>query len=122
MKKTELKAYLQRLNELKARLTGEVANLSNEAFSASGESLQPNHMAELGSSVHEQDVTIQMLQSEGNVLHEIEEAIKRVKSGTYGICEMSGKPIPKARLNAIPWTRYRVECAKIAELGGSLGG
>jgi RNA polymerase-binding transcription factor DksA len=118
MKKAELKTYLTKLLELRARLTGEVLNLSNEAFSATGDSSQPNHMAELGSAVHEQDVTIQMLQSEGNVLFEIEEAIKRVNNGTYGICEMSGKPIPKARLNAIPWTRYRVECAKIAEAGG----
>ncbi|MFO0947695.1 MAG: TraR/DksA C4-type zinc finger protein [Planctomycetota bacterium] len=115
MKKAELKEFHKKLLALRARLTGEVVHLSDEAFHAHGDSTQPNHMAELGSNIHEQDVTIQMLQSEGNILSEIEAAIKRVENGTFGVCEMSGKPIPKARLNAIPWTRYRVECAKIAE-------
>lgn len=118
MKKAELKEFHKKLLALRARLTGEVVHLSDEAFNSHGDSAQPNHMAELGSNIHEQDVTIQMLQSEGNILSEIEAAIKRVENGTFGVCEMSGKPIPKARLNAIPWTRYRVECAKIAENGG----
>ena len=112
--------FLKKLLALRARLTGEVQNLSAEAFRESrGESSQPNHLAELGSDVYEQDITIRMLQSEENVLAEINEAIKRCEDGTYGVCEMSGKPIPKARLHAIPWTRYRVECAKIVEQGGA---
>lgn len=120
MTKTELKQYKKRLIELRARLTGEVLHLTDEAFHGHGnESTQPNHMAELGSDTYEQDVTISVLQSEENVLHEINEAIKRVDEGTYGVCEMSAKPIPKARLNAIPWTRYRVECAIVAESQGT---
>lgn len=117
MKKTELKKYKTLLLELRARLTGDVAQLSDEAFRLNGSEAPSSKDAEEGSAeFSDQDVTIQMLQSEGNVLHEINEAIRRVDNGTYGICEMSGKPIPKARLNAIPWTRYRVECAKIAEM------
>jgi DnaK suppressor protein len=115
----EHEPYLRKLMALRSRLTGEVIHLTDEAFSdPSSKSTQPNHLAELGSDVYEQDVTLQMLQSEENVLMEINEAIKRVEKGTYGVCEMSGKPIPKARLNAIPWTRYRVECAKIVEQRG----
>ena len=41
---------------------------------------------------------------------EIDEALKRLDNGTYGNCEMSGKPIPHARLEALPFTRYTVEC------------
>lgn len=116
MKKADQDHFLKKLTALRSRITGEVINLVNEAFHEPGsESTQPNHMAELGSTVYEQDVTLRMAQSEENVLQEINEAIDRIHEGTYGVCEMSGKPIPKARLNAIPWTRYRVECAKELE-------
>lgn len=119
MKKTELKAYRQKLLELRARLTGDVAQLSDEAFRKNaGDAAERKDSEEVGVDTTDQDITIQMLQTEGNVLQEIEAAIKRIDEGTFGICEMSGKPIPKARLNVLPWTRYRVECAKIAEMGG----
>ena len=44
-----------------------------------------------------------------NAVEEIDEALKRVKDGTYGMCVTSGKPIPKERLEAIPWAAERVE-------------
>jgi len=44
-----------------------------------------------------------------NAVEEIDEALKRVKAGTYGMCVTSGKPIPKERLEAIPWAAERVE-------------
>jgi DnaK suppressor protein len=50
------------------------------------------------------------LPQEQDALYEIEEALKRVDAGTYGICEMSGKPIPHARLEAIPFARFTIEC------------
>ena len=42
-------------------------------------------------------------------VEEIDEALNRLKLGTYGICEVSGQPIPRERLKAIPWARERVE-------------
>jgi len=44
-----------------------------------------------------------------NAVDEIDEALKRVEAGTYGMCVTSGKPIPKERLEAIPWAAERVE-------------
>lgn len=114
MKKSEQDVYLKKLLGLRARLTGEMQHLTDEALAA-GATVQSDQLAEVGSDAYEQDITLQMVQSERNILFEIDEAIKRCENGIYGVCEMSGKPIPKARLNAIPWTRYRVECARIAE-------
>ena len=42
-------------------------------------------------------------------VEEIDEALARLKAGTYGVCITSGKPIPKERLEAIPWAAERVE-------------
>lgn len=115
LKKAELNAYKKQLLEIRARLTGDVAQLSDEAFQRPTVDAASRDSDEVSIDTTDQDITIQMLQTEGNVLAEIDAALGRISSGTYGVCEMSGKPIPKARLNAIPWTRYRVECAKIAE-------
>jgi len=40
---------------------------------------------------------------------QIDAALARIDNGTYGICRVSGKPIPRQRLNAIPWATERVE-------------
>src|SRR6201988_461165 len=68
------------------------------------------HQADAGSDAYDRDFALSLLSQEQDALYEIEEALKRVDAGTYGICEMSGKPIPHARLEAIPFARYTVEC------------
>lgn len=115
MRKIDCDAYRKKLLVLRARLTGEVLHLTDEAFRKGSASSQPNHMAELGSDVFEQDITLQMVQSESDVLEEIDGALDRVASGVYGTCERCEKQIPKARLNAIPYARYCVHCARLAE-------
>ena len=53
-------------------------------------------------------------------MYEIEEAIKRIEKNSYGVCELTGKPIPKMRLNAIPWTRFTVDAQAQLERDGAL--
>jgi RNA polymerase-binding transcription factor DksA len=59
---------------------------------------------------YDRDFALSLLSQEQDALYEIDEALKRVEVGTYGKCEMSGKPIPHARLEAIPFARFTVEC------------
>lgn len=68
------------------------------------------HQADAGSDAYDRDFALNLLSQEQDALYEIDEALKRVDQGTYGTCEMSGKPIPHARLEAIPFARYTVEC------------
>jgi DnaK suppressor protein len=68
------------------------------------------HQADAGSDAYDRDFALSLLSQEQDALYEIEEALKRVDAGTYGICEMSGKQIPHARLEAIPFARFTVEC------------
>src|SRR6478609_3804149 len=75
------------------------------------------HQADAGSDAYDRDFALSLLSQEQDALYEIEEALKRIESGTYGICEMSGKPIAHPRLEAIPFARYTVECqAQIEKL------
>jgi len=68
------------------------------------------HQADAGSDAYDRDFALSLLSQEQDALYEIEEALKRVEAGTYGVCEMSGKSIPHARLEAIPFARFTVEC------------
>jgi DnaK suppressor protein len=68
------------------------------------------HQADAGSDAYDRDFALNLLSQEQDALFEIDEALKRVAKGTYGTCEMSGKPIPKARLEARPFARFTVEC------------
>ncbi|MEI6279047.1 MAG: TraR/DksA C4-type zinc finger protein, partial [Verrucomicrobiae bacterium] len=68
------------------------------------------HQADAGSDAYDRDFALSLLSQEQDSLYEIDEALKRVESGSYGVCEVSGKSIPHIRLEALPFTRYTVEC------------
>ncbi len=68
------------------------------------------HQADAGSDAYDRDFALSLLSQEQDSLYEIDEALKRLETGSYGTCEMSGKSILHARLEALPFTRYTVEC------------
>jgi DnaK suppressor protein len=77
----------------------------------------PFHMADVGTDNYELENTLGLMDSERQILAEIEAALERIDDGKYGTCECDNEPIPKARLNAIPWARYCVTCANLSEKG-----
>jgi len=92
--------------------------LKKSRLDATGDlSSMPIHMADIGTDNYEQEFALGLMDSERKLLKEIDEALNRIEQQTYGICEGTGKPIPKARLEAQPWARYRVEYARMLEQG-----
>lgn len=77
----------------------------------------PIHMADMGTDNYEQSFSLELMDSERKVITEIDYALKRIEEGVYGICEVGGEPIPKQRLEAIPWARFCVVCAELVEKG-----
>ena len=118
MTKTDLETFRQSLLNLRARLSGNLSHLAEEALrttggeNSGGLSNTPIHMADLGTDNFEQEFTLSLIQNEEQVLEEIREALNRIDHGTYGKCEECGSPIPKARLQALPYTRHCVNCAR----------
>lgn len=121
MSKPKTDQYRQRLLELRNRLDGDVSHLADEALrhnqkEASGNlSSMPIHMADIGTDAFEQENTLNLLANEKQVLEEIGEALDRIDDGTFGLCEECQQEIPKARLEALPYARYCVECARKQE-------
>jgi RNA polymerase-binding transcription factor DksA len=66
-------------------------------------------MADAGTDAYDQDFALGMLSSEQDAAYEIEAALDRIRSGNYGVCELTRKPISPGRLEAIPWTRFSAE-------------
>jgi DnaK suppressor protein len=110
--------YQKHLLELRERLQAQMSGLAKEsAEELPGYSL---HMADSGTDNFDRDFALSLLSSDQDAIYEIEEALKRIEKGTYGVCELTGKPIPKARLEAIPWTRFTVEAQAQLERDGAL--
>ena len=92
--------------------------LKKSRLTASGDlSSMPIHMADIGTDNYEQEFALGLLDSERKLLREIDDALARIEKKSYGICEGTGKPIPKARLEARPWARHCVEYARMLEQG-----
>lgn len=76
------------------------------------------HMADAGTDQFDRDFALSMAASEQNLLYEIEQAINRIQSGTYGTCELTGKSIESERLKAIPWARFSADAEQQLEKDG----
>lgn len=116
--KPEWQKFCLHLLELRDQLTKQMSGLAEEsAQEMAGYSL---HMADSGTDNFDRDFALSLLSSDQDAVYEIEEALKRIERKTYGVCELTGKVIPKARLEAIPWTRFTVEAQAQLEREGAL--
>jgi DnaK suppressor protein len=116
--KAEWQVFYDRLLELRDQLLRQMNGLAKEsAQEMAGYSL---HMADSGTDNFDRDFALSLLSSDQDAIYEIEEALKRIEKGTYGVCELTNKPIPRARLEAIPWTRFTVQAQAQLEKDGAL--
>jgi RNA polymerase-binding transcription factor DksA len=116
--KPEWEKFYQRLMELREQLLAQMNGLAKEsAQEMAGYSL---HMADSGTDNFDRDFALSLLSADQDSVYEIEEALKRIEKKTFGICELTNKTIPKARLEAIPWTRFTVEAQAQLERDGAL--
>lgn len=116
--KAEWQKYYRNLLDLRERLLNQMSGLAKE--SAEEMASYSLHMADSGTDNFDRDFALSLLSADQDAIYEIEEALKRIEKGTYGTCELTGKSIPKARLDAIPWTRFTVEAQAQLERDGAL--
>lgn len=104
----------QKLLQLRDAVVDSMAGVAQGTLRSRAEGSEASafgmHQADAGSDAYDRDFALSLLSQEQDALYEIDEALKRIEIGTYGKCEMSGKPIPRARLEAIPFARFTVEC------------
>jgi len=120
MKKTEVLAFKEKLQSIRARLRGDVTAMAQVALRKSGmegsdNASMPIHMAELGSDNFEQEFTLSLIETEGDTLGHIDSALERIGLGSFGRCVQCDGTITKTRLNAIPYTPVCIKCAEAQE-------
>lgn len=119
----DLEMHRGLLLRLRDRIVDEISFLANDSLNrsqkdSSGDlSSHSFHMADQGTDNFDREFAANLLSSEQDVLYEIDEALRRIDQGTYGICEMSGKPIEKERLKFLPFARYCVAVQSEMERG-----
>ncbi len=107
---------LHRRDALRKALAGDLSSLKELREQTSGDMLD----AALDSA--QDEISSQLAEVESRELSQIENALERMRDGSYGICEMTGKPIPLARLQALPYATMCIEAQREAEKRGSAGG
>jgi RNA polymerase-binding transcription factor DksA len=109
-----IRAQKEKLLQLRDAMVDSMAGVAQDTLRARAEGSEASafgmHQADAGSDAYDRDFALSLLSQEQDALYEIDEALKRIEQGTYGKCEMSGKPISHARLEAIPFARFTVEC------------
>lgn len=124
LKPGEVEAFREVLQGLRARLRGDLDQMTDEALrrdqaeSSGNLSNVPLHMADVGTENYDQEFTLSLIENEQEVLGQIYEALARIDTGTFGTCEDCGQPIAKPRLQAIPYAKLCIDCAREREKQG----
>jgi DnaK suppressor protein len=127
MKRKEQEKHRPRLLKLAARLkTDEPGVISDALRQVSGDisgnlSNVPMHLADLGTDTFEQEMSAGLLANARQLQTEVAAALDRMEQGTFGNCEQCGCDVGEGRLQALPYTRYCVNCAQSAEKEGEAG-
>ena len=124
LKNDELEAFRKTLQGLRSRLRGDLDQMTDEALrrdqpdSSGNLSNVPLHMADIGTENYDQEFTLGLIENEQGTLELVNEALDRLDHGRYGRCVECGEPISKPRLQALPYTRHCIQCARDLESRG----
>jgi RNA polymerase-binding protein DksA len=121
LKADELQAFRENLENLRARLRGDLDQMTDEALQATGNGASGNlsnvplHMADVGTENYDQEFTLGLIENEQETLDLIHDALSRIRAGTFGHCEACDVMIAKQRLQAIPYAKFCIDCARKME-------
>jgi RNA polymerase-binding transcription factor DksA len=123
LKHDELVSYRQLLQTLRSRLRGDLDQMTDEALrrdttgGTGNLSNVPLHLADLGTDNYDQEFTLGLIENEQGTLELVNQALDRMEQGRFGQCVECGEPISKPRLQAIPYARHCIRCARKLEGG-----
>ena len=121
LKTDEVESFREVLKNLRARLRGDLDQLTDEALHRNGAessgnlSNMPLHMADVGTENYDQEFDLGLIENQQVTLDQVHEALTRADAGTFGLCVECNQPIAKPRLQAIPYTPHCIECARKLE-------
>jgi len=121
LSKADMRSYRRQLLDLKKRLGGDMSDLEERALRGAGGQANGNlsnlplHPADLGTDTFEEELNLALLENQDQILDEVNDALESIDEGTFGRCENCGQEIPAGRLQALPYARYCVGCARLLQ-------
>ena len=120
MTKQQVKQFRQVLLQERAKCAGEIRSIARETAKnpreASGDlSAYTVHMADMSADTYERELAMNIASSEQEVLYQIDDALKRIDDGAYGLCQQCAKPIGLSRLKVVPYTSMCITCQRAKE-------
>lgn len=117
LKKADLERFKRRLEEMRDQMTHIIRDTKEEVQQAEATKGYSQHQADEGTDDFNRTVSLEVTSKEFDVLRQIERALDKIDEGTYGICDVSGEPIPLTRLEAIPYATMTVKAQEQFEKG-----
>ncbi len=105
-----IKKIYELLLQKRGLILGDLSSMESSALRASEQGSSSDNMADYGSDNYEQSFILGLMENVGSQIKEINSALERIESGSYGACDECGCSIPRARLEAIPWAKHCVNC------------
>ena len=120
LNRQQLKQFRQLLITERAKLASEIRSLAQDAAKspreASGDlSAYTVHMADMAADSYEREVSMNIVSSEQELLYQIDDALKRLDDGTFGVCQQCSQPITMSRLKAVPYASMCIACQRTKE-------
>lgn len=117
LKKNQIEHFRQRLEKLRASLTHTLEGSTKEVKAPDEATGYSQHQADQGTDDFDRRISLELTSKEYDLLRQIERALEKIDEGTYGICDITGKEIPAARLEAVPYANMTVEAQERIEKG-----
>lgn len=115
--KAEIARFKKRLEEMRNKLTSSLQISTAEVKKPDESTGYSQHQADQGTDDFDRKVNLELTSQEFQVMRQIERALEKIQEGTYGICDISGEEIPKARLEAMPYAVTTVKAQEKLERG-----
>jgi len=121
--KEQIKQFRQLLITERAKLADEIKSIAHDASTsprdASGDlSAYTVHMADMAADTYERELSMNLVSSEQELLYQIDDALKRLDEGSFGICLQCSQPISMSRLRAVPYASLCISCQRVKEQKG----
>jgi len=117
LKKTEIDKFKMKLEQMKSQLTHMLEGSAKEVKRPDEATGYSQHQADQGTDDFDRRVSLELTSNEYEILRQIERALEKIGEDSYGICDITGEDIPKARLEAVPYATMTVKAQEQFEKG-----
>jgi DnaK suppressor protein len=115
--KADIAKYKKILEDMRANLTHTLKGSTAEVKTPDEATGYSQHQADQGTDDFDRTISLEVTSKEYSILKLIDRALEKIEEGTYGICDVSGEPIPVARLDAVPYAIMTVKAQEKLEKG-----